>query len=116
MGLTPIIRALQGPCLPAQLGVPLHAVDVEEHGAAGVGHVCAVDAAVPAAGQTLRRGQTGVRGCRLDKPGLSRRPCWAELTQMIQESTVPNMARSLSTACRTSSTLSSSQRSFTALK
>lgn len=37
-------------------------------------------------------------------------------TQMSHESTVPNMARWDSTASRTSSTLSMSQRSFTALK
>lgn len=44
------------------------------------------------------------------------KPQGQDFTQMSHESTVPNMARWDSTASRTSSTLSISQRSFTALK
>lgn len=39
---------------PAELRIPLHGVDVEEHGAAGVGDVRAVDSPVAAPRQALR--------------------------------------------------------------
>lgn len=39
---------------PAELRIPLHGVDVEEHGAAGVGDVRAVDPSVAAPCQALR--------------------------------------------------------------
>lgn len=65
-----------------------------------------------------------VKHCRFTKTKVfSEPPAWAkdrppgrDVTQMSHESTVPNMARWDSTASRTSSTLSMSQRSFTALK
>lgn len=41
-------------CLPAELRVPVHGVDVEQHGPAGVGHVRAVDSARLPPGQTLQ--------------------------------------------------------------
>lgn len=40
-------------CRPAELGVPVHGVNVEEHGATGVGHVRAVDPSVAAPRQAL---------------------------------------------------------------
>lgn len=65
-----------------------------------------------------------VKHCRFIKNNVSTEPpAWTkhrppgpDFTQMSHESTVPNMARWDSTASRTSSTLSMSQRSFTALK
>lgn len=41
--------------LPAELRIPVHGVNVEEHGATGVGDVCAVDASVPASRQALQK-------------------------------------------------------------
>lgn len=45
----------------AELRVPVEGVDVEEHGAAGVGHVRAVDAAGLTARQTLGGTRTNER-------------------------------------------------------
>lgn len=39
---------------PAEIRIPLHGVDVEEHGAASVGDVRAVDPSVAAPCQALR--------------------------------------------------------------
>uniref|UniRef100_A0A3B3CEG6 Secreted protein n=1 Tax=Oryzias melastigma TaxID=30732 RepID=A0A3B3CEG6_ORYME len=33
---------------PAQLRIPLHGVNVEEHGATGVRHICSVNSSAPA--------------------------------------------------------------------
>lgn len=41
--------------LPAELRIPVHGVNVEEHGATGVGDICAVDASVPASRQALQK-------------------------------------------------------------
>lgn len=41
--------------LPAELRIPVHGVNVKEHGATGVGDVCAVDASVPASRQALQK-------------------------------------------------------------
>lgn len=54
---------------PAELRVPLHGVDVEQHGAAGVGHVRAVDPTVAAPRQALREVQTKTRQVK-KKPQL----------------------------------------------
>lgn len=63
------------------------------------------------------KGWTSSRGTPNNLPrSQMNSPRCVRPTQMIQESTVPNMARPLRTAWRTSPTLSSSQRSFTALK
>jgi hypothetical protein len=41
------------PHVLAELWVPVQRVDVEQHGAAGVGHICAVHPPGPPPGQTL---------------------------------------------------------------
>lgn len=45
--------AVKADVILAKIRVPVHRVDVEQHGSAGVGHVSAVDSARLAAGQTL---------------------------------------------------------------
>lgn len=105
---------------PAELRVPVHGVDVEEHGATGVCHIGTVDPSAAAPRQALGETkiwlpQGGGQQNNLLRSQMNSHRCVTP-THMIQESTVPNMARPLRTVWRTSATLSSSQRSFTALK
>lgn len=47
-------------CLPAEFRIPVHAVNVEEHGATGIRDVCTVDSSVLPPCQTLRENNTGL--------------------------------------------------------
>lgn len=98
----------------AKFWIPVHSVNVKQHCSAGVGHVRAVDAAWLPPRQTLMDKHTQSFSLQIRRQSRARRR--SSLTHMSQESTVPNMARWDTTASWTSSTLSISQRSFTALK
>lgn len=101
---------------PAELRIPAQGVDVEQHGAASVGDVRAVHAPVAAPCQALGETQIKTRPCCDSRKSGLRRVEGGALTQMIHESTVPNMACFFCTALATLATLSSSHRSLTALK
>lgn len=112
------VRPWKVGAIRAEFWVPVQSVDVKQHGSAGVGHICAVDAA------RLPTSQTLLEIHRKHTPMVSLFSSHMHIlmtstplpTQMSQESTVPNIARCDTTASWTSSTLSISQRSFTALK
>ena len=48
------MKRIRNTFLLAKLWVPFQSVNVKQHGSAGVGHICAVDSARLAAGQTLQ--------------------------------------------------------------